>query len=103
MRKLDKMNAHLYKASSVIILLAIAASLAYLSYLRHEKRILFTESQNLIRERDRLEIDWSRLLSEKIVYNSLPRVEEHAREHLGLINPDYESTMLVINEQVVRK
>lgn len=103
MRKLDSMNAHLYKASSVFMLVVITASLTYLSYLRHEKRILFTEYQNLIRERDRLEIDWSRLLSERAVYISLPGVEEHAREHLGLIDPANESTMLVINEQVVRK
>jgi cell division protein FtsL len=97
------LNAYYYKGLTLIVLIGIAISLSYLSYLRYEKRILFTEYQNLIRERDRLENDWRRLLVEEVVHKSLPRIEVHARENLGLINLENEHTLLVINEQVISK
>ncbi len=64
--------------------------------MRHEKRTLFAEQQNIIRERDRLEVEKNRLLIERDVQMLLPRIEEIAKNQIGLVEIDSEDLVLVV-------
>jgi cell division protein FtsL len=64
--------------------------------MRYEKRTLFAEQQNIIRERDRLEVEKNRLLIERDVQMLLPRIEEIAKNQIGLVEIDSEDLVLVV-------
>jgi len=64
--------------------------------MRYEKRTLFAEQQNIIRERDRLEVEKNRLLLERDVQMLLPRIEEIAKNQIGLVEIDSEDLILVV-------
>ncbi len=54
---------------------------------RHEARALFVELRTLERERDRLEVEWNKLRIEQSAWATHARVENLAREELGMIVP----------------
>jgi len=74
----------------------VVVSITFLSHMRYEKRTLFAEQQNIIRERDRLEVEKNRLLIERDVQMLLPRIEEIAKNQIGLVEIDSEDLVLVV-------
>ena len=66
---------------------------------KHEARQLFAELEALNREQDRLEIDWGRLRLEQSAYATHPRIEQLAREDLGLAAPQQDSIVVVAERQ----
>jgi len=56
---------------------------------------LFIELQQLTAERDRLNIDWGRLQIEHSTWASPGRVEQLAREKLGMREPDPAKVVIV--------
>jgi len=54
---------------------------------KHENRKLFMELQALTDERDRLEVDWSRLQVEQSAWSTHARVEQLARGDMGMRSP----------------
>ncbi|MDJ0928654.1 MAG: cell division protein FtsL [Gammaproteobacteria bacterium] len=66
----------------IVVMSAIAAV-----YAKHETRKLFIELQTLTADRDRLEVDWGRLLIEQSTWSNHARVERLAREEMGMIEP----------------
>ncbi|MEK9687045.1 MAG: cell division protein FtsL [Gammaproteobacteria bacterium] len=79
-----------------ILFLLVVVSITFLSHMRYEKRTLFAEQQNIIRERDRLEVEKNRLLIERDVQMLLPRIEEIAKNQIGLVEIDSEDLVLVV-------
>lgn len=79
-----------------ILFLLVVVSVTFLSHMRYEKRTLFAEQQNIIRERDRLEVEKNRLLIERDVQMLLPRIEEIAKNQIGLVEIDSEDLVLVV-------
>jgi cell division protein FtsL len=79
-----------------ILFLLVVISITFLSHMRYEKRTLFAEQQNIIRERDRLEVEKNRLLIERDVQMLLPRIEEIAKNQIGLVEIDSEDLVLVV-------
>jgi len=65
----------------------------------HQSRQLFAELEALNRERDRLEIDWGRLRLEQSSYATHPRIEQLARDDLGLATPAQERIIVVTRPQ----
>jgi len=57
-------------------------------YIKHTKRIAHTQIQDLYRQRDKLQVEWSQLLLELSTWQSDARVERVAREKLGMVVPD---------------
>lgn len=79
-----------------ILFVLVVISITFLSHMRYEKRTLFAEQQNIIRERDRLEVEKNRLLIERDVQMLLPRIEEIAKNQIGLVEIDSEDLVLVV-------
>ena len=79
-----------------ILFLLVVISITFLAHMRYEKRTLFAEQQNIIRERDRLEVEKNRLLIERDVQMLLPRIEEIAKNQIGLVEIDSEDLVLVV-------
>ncbi len=79
-----------------VLFLLVIVSITFLSHMRYEKRTLFAEQQNIIRERDRLEVEKNRLLLERDVQMLLPRIEEIAKNQIGLVEIDSEDLILVV-------
>jgi cell division protein FtsL len=66
------------------LVIASAVSVVYAKYL---SRLDFVSLQALIDERHGLEVQWSRLRLEEAALTTHPRVEERARQHLGMHLP----------------
>ena len=64
-------------------------------YAKHQSRKLFVETQALVAERDRLEMDWGRLQIEQSTQANHARVESIARERLSMRTPTPDDVKLV--------
>lgn len=72
---------------ALVVALAVAASAVGVIYSKHRARRLFVELQSLERARDQLNVEWGRLRLEQGAYATHGRVEEVARERIGLELP----------------
>lgn len=77
------------------LMVAVIASAVAAVYAKHHNRRLFMELQALTDERDRLEVDWSRLQIEQSTWSTHARVEQLARGEMGMRNPPPEELQLV--------
>jgi cell division protein FtsL len=81
----------LFAALVAAVMVAAVAAV----YAKHESRKLFMELQALTEERDRLEVDWSRLQIEQSTWSTHARVEQLAREEMRMRSPASEEVRLV--------
>ncbi len=56
-------------------------------YVKHQSRVSFVEYQQLVSERDILDVEWGRLQLEQSTWATHGRIEKMSREKLGMINP----------------
>lgn len=59
-----------------------------LSYARHEHRVQFRALQDLISERDQLEVEWGALQLERATWAGYRRIDRQASERLAMRRPD---------------
>ena len=71
------------------------ASAVAVVYAKHENRKLFMDLQALTEERDRLEVDWSRLQIEQSAWSTHARVEQLARGAMHMRSPGPDEIRLV--------
>jgi cell division protein FtsL len=64
-------------------------------YVKHESRKRFIELQSLMRERDELAMEWSRLQLEYSAWATHDRIESVAKKKLDLYAPPTASVVLV--------
>ncbi len=74
-----------------IILLASSMTL---TYVRHLNRTVFVQEQTIASQRDELNIEWRKLLTELATWSVL-RIENKARMELDLVVPTIEQTQFV--------
>lgn len=74
-------------------LMLLASSLT-LVYVRHLNRIIFVQEQAISLQRDELNIEWRKLLTELATWSVL-RIENKARKELELIVPTVDQTQFV--------
>ena len=74
-----------------IILLTSSMALVYV---RHLNRTVFVQEQAVSSQRDELNIEWRKLLTELATWSVL-RIENKARKELELIVPTIEQTQFV--------
>ncbi len=67
-----------------VLLVVTAASAVAVAWARHQTRILFVELRRLERERDQLDIEFTKLQLERATLADAGRVERIARERLRL-------------------
>ena len=69
-------------------------------YLEHQKRILFIEYQELIKERDTLKTEWKRIQIELSQLSSGSRLEDIARSKVNMSIPN-PSTINIIDSNEI--
>jgi cell division protein FtsL len=97
------MNGKRKQAFEVLAVLLLAAGVTasgvWVTAAKHRARQLFVELEELNREQDRLQIDWSNLQIEQSTFATHPRIEALARERLHLTTPGDEQ-LVVVRDQV---
>ena len=86
------MNARVIIA---VLILANVASAIGVVYARHEHRQLFVVLKGLQRERDDLNIDFGRLQLEQATWAESNRIDQVARNRLGMVFPEAGETVVV--------
>lgn len=79
------------RSSSLLLLGLACATLAsgiLLTYARHEHRVQFRAMQDLISERDQLEVEWGALQLERATWAGYRRIDREASERLAMRRPD---------------
>jgi cell division protein FtsL len=72
----------------MLILLAVTlVSALGVVWTRHESRVLFVGLTALQNQRDELNIEYGRLELEQATYAEPRRIDDEAREKLGMLNP----------------
>lgn len=71
----------------IVLLVADVASALLVVKTRHENRTAFVEMQELLAERDELEIEWGRLQLEQSAWATHGRIERLAGEKLDMVIP----------------
>ena len=80
---------------TAVLFVAVFGSAIAAVYTKHRSRELFVEHQQLVRERDELNIEWGRLRLEQGAWATHSRVERVAREKLGLHIPERDDIVFV--------
>jgi cell division protein FtsL len=78
-----------------LMILANVASAIAVVYARHEHRQLFVDFKRLVRERDELNIDFGRLQLEQATWAESNRIDQVARNRLGMVFPQADETVVV--------
>ncbi len=82
------------RLTALLVVMVLVSALAVV-YVRHRNRMLFVQLQTLQAERDKLNIEWGKLLLEQGAWSEHRRIEERARRQLGLTIPRPEQTVVV--------
>lgn len=72
---------------SGLLALAVLGTALALVTAKHESRALFVRSQELLREQDRLGVEWNMLQLEQAAWATHGRIEQVAREKLDMRIP----------------
>jgi cell division protein FtsL len=78
-----------------VLVLANVATAIGVVYARHEHRQLFAAFKRLERERDELNIDFGRLQLEQATWAESNRIDQVARNRLGMAFPSADETVVV--------
>ena len=79
----------------VVLIVANVASAIAVVYARHEHRQLFVQLKRLQRDRDELNIDFGRLQLEQATWAEANRIDQVARNRLGMVFPEAGETVVV--------
>ena len=71
-----------------VLLVASIATAIGVVYARHQHRLLFVELSRLEKARDELNIEFGRLQLEQATWAESTRVEQIARDRLGMKSPE---------------
>lgn len=77
------------------LVVAVLGSALGVVYVKHQSRRLFVESQELVRERDRLNVEWNMLQLEQAAWATHGRIESLARERLRMRIPRREDVVIL--------
>ena len=78
-----------------VLILANVGTAIGVVYARHEHRQLFVAFKRLERERDELNIDFGRLQLEQATWAESNRIDQVARNRLGMVFPETDETVVV--------
>jgi cell division protein FtsL len=83
--------------TAIVLFVAVVASGVMLVWSRYEARRLFQALESLSAQHDEQQIEWGRLQLEQATWSENSRIEQIARERLGLDFP--EQTKVVVIKQ----
>ncbi|HUH89606.1 MAG TPA: cell division protein FtsL [Lysobacter sp.] len=82
----------------LLLTLLVVANLATaltVVHARHRHRVLFVEISQLEKARDELDIDFGRLQLEQATWSESNRIDQVARDRLGMKFPEGEETVVI--------
>lgn len=79
----------------VVVIVASIATAIGVVYARHQHRVLFVQLNQLDRERDELNIEFGRLQLEQATVAESTRVEQIARDRLGMKSPESADVVVI--------
>lgn len=79
----------------VALLIAMLASAIGVVWTRHESRALFVNLTTLQNQRDELNIEYGKLELEQATYAEPRRINDEARQKLGMVEPRPQDTRLL--------
>ena len=79
---------------TVLVVANVATALAVV-HARHRHRVLFVEASRLEKARDELNIDFGRLQLEQATWAESNRIDQVARDRLGMRFPEADETVVV--------
>lgn len=79
----------------VLLLAVFLGSAMGVIYSKYYARSLFTEIQMLKRQSDRAEVEWSKMQLELLTLADHNRIEQKARNDLGLVDPEQENIIYI--------
>ncbi len=79
----------------LMLVFAVIASSISVVYAKHQGRKLFIELQSLGNERDNMDIEWGQLQLEQSTLTTQGKVENAARERLGMVNLSHANTVII--------
>lgn len=71
----------------LVLLVAVLGSALGVVWTRHESRVLFVMLTTLQNQRDELNIEYGKLELEQATYAEPRRIDDEARQKLGMFNP----------------
>ncbi|WP_290649413.1 cell division protein FtsL [Aquisalimonas sp.] len=80
---------------ALFLAIAVVATAVLVVSSQHQSRALFTELQELNRERDRLDAEWGMLRLEQGAWATHGRIERLAREKLDMVMPGGENVIVL--------
>ena len=86
------------RAESLLLTVLVAATFASavgVVWVKHENRKAFAELAALRAERDALDVEWDRLLLEQSAWAANSRVEQLARDQLGMVQAEDAQVVVV--------
>lgn len=86
----------MFTLKRLVLLLAVIATAMGVVLSRHAARGHFAELQRLETHRDALSVEWGRLQLEQATWAEASRVEQHARNELGLVTKAPEQVVVII-------
>ena len=79
----------------LVLVAAVLSSAIAVVWTRHESRVLFVELTRLQNLRDDLNIEYGKLELEQATWAEPRRVDDEARQALGMVNPKPQDIQLV--------
>lgn len=70
-----------------VLFLCVLASAIGVVYVKHQSRVLFHKQQDLVSDKEQLEVDWGRLQLEQSTWAMHGRIDSIAREKLSMSLP----------------
>jgi cell division protein FtsL len=86
------------RSESLVLAALVAATVVSalgVVYVKHQNRKAFAELAALRAERDALEVEWDRLLLEQSAWATHPRIEQLARDQLGMVEAEEAQVVVV--------
>ncbi|SDB17960.1 cell division protein FtsL [Pseudidiomarina indica] len=79
----------------VLLFLMVIASAMAVIYVSHSHRLLTIERDQLLSQRDDIDIEWRHLQIEQNTLTEHNRVERIAQQRLGMVRPEPEQEVLI--------
>lgn len=79
----------------LVLVPAVMVSALGVVYVKHQNRKAFAELAALRDERDALEVEWDKLLLEQSAWATHPRIEQLARDQLGMVQAEEAQVVVV--------
>lgn len=79
----------------LVLLGAVIASAISVIWARHESRVLFVSLTALQNQRDAINVEYGRLELEQATFAEPRRIDQEARQQLGMVDPSPQNTRLL--------